>query len=155
MGKAQVDSVMDAAVPGHGQIRTRVRFDPKIFGIERWPYTECTGIVLDIYVYPKTKIEEPKLEAFLITGSDVEKLLGSITSGNKQLTSEELEDWSELIMCVVMNMRAGYENPDVPEDHPVRVYYKPHWREIEAARNNEELAQALNNLREAVHLRGD
>lgn len=150
VSKIRVDNVMDTVSPGDGQLRTCVHFDPKIFGIEGWPGTEEKELELDIHVYPKTKTAEPKLKALSFQKREVRKLLELIAGGERQLTVEQLGKWRELIMYAVMRMRANYENPDVPEDYSVRVYYKSHWQEIAAARNDEELIRALDSLAGAI-----
>ena len=48
-------------------------------------------------------------------------------------------------------MRDSYENPNVAEDYPVRVYYQPCWREIEQAGSDpDKLAEALEYLRISI-----
>ncbi|MBI4181987.1 MAG: hypothetical protein HY520_03395 [Candidatus Aenigmarchaeota archaeon] len=147
VSRMRVDNVMDTVSPGHGQIRTCVHFDPKIFGIEDWPNTNTAELVVEIHVFPRRKESKPELEAPVV---DVSDLLELIAGGEKQITAEQLEQWRELIMYAVMSMRACYENPDIPKNDPVRVYYKPCWAKIAKARGDEALISALEYLRVSI-----
>lgn len=127
LSKMQVDNVMDMVCPGRGQIRTCVYFNLKILGIESWSNTERISIKVDMYVYPKSKIEEPIIEPPTFGKWDVRNLLELIAGGDKDITVEQLHKWRKLIMYAVKSMRSLYENPDVAEDYPIRLYYKPCW----------------------------
>lgn len=158
ISKMHLDNVMDTAFPGHGQLRTCVHFDPKILGIKNWPNKSTPGakiaeieLEIDIHVFPKDKEKEPKLKAPAFDKRDVRKLLELIAGGDRRLSAERLHQWRELIMYAVKIMRSCYENPDTPEDYPVRVYYKPCWAEIEAAgEDDKKLIEALENLRVSI-----
>lgn len=142
-----IDNAPDMVFPGHGQIRTCVHFEPKLFGIDTW-VDGHSSMEIDIHVFPKDKTSEPQLKAPTFGKRDVLKLLELIAGGDRQLTIEQLKQWRELITYAVKSMRSCYENPDIAEDYPVRVYYKPCWTKIEAAgQDDEKLLEALDNLR--------
>jgi len=142
-----VDNVMDMTMPGSGQIRSCVHFDPRIIGIEGWPGTHSNELEVDVFVHPKDKMNEIKLQAPTFGKQEVRSLLELIAGREDRLNADQLSRWRELILYGVNCMKACYENPDVPEDYPVRVYYKKNWSRIEGAKNDEELANALEELR--------
>lgn len=151
VSKMHVDNVMDMTTSGRGQIRSCVHFDPAILGIEDWPETtHASEIEIDMFVYPREKGSEPDLKPPSFGKWDVRKLLELIAGGERRLTVERLRDWRGLIMYAVGSMRSCYENPDVPEDYEVRLYYAPYWKEIEAARDDSYLIEALEGLRGAI-----
>lgn len=147
VNKMRVDNMMDTTCPGQGQLRSCIHFDPKIFVIESWGDTALNEIELDIYVYPKTKIEEPKVEAPSFGKFEVRRMLELIAGGEQKLTVEQLSQWRKIVMYAVKSMRACYENPYVDKKYPVRVYYQSCWTKIEAADTDEKMIEALENLR--------
>jgi len=148
VSKMHVDNVMDTITSGYGQVRSCVHFDPVILGIEGWPQSVAgSEVEVDIHVYPRGKGDEPELKALTFGKSDVRKLLDLIAGGERGLTVEQLKEWRDLIMYAVWSMRSCYENPDVAEDYPVRVYFKPCWEAIETARDDSQLIEALEKLR--------
>jgi len=149
--KMHVDNMMDMTTSGRGQIRSCVHFDPAILNIKDWPETaHDSEIEIDMFVHPKEKRSEPEFKAPSFSKWDVRRLLELIAGGEKRLTVKQLRKWRDLIMYAVRSMRSCYENPDVAEDYPVRVYYKPYWEEIEAAKDDSQLVGALEGIRSAI-----
>ena len=147
VSKMHVDNVMDISLPGNGQIRSCVHFDPKIIGIEGWPGTESNELEVDMFVYPKDKENETRLQAPIFGKHELRSLLELIAGGENRLTTDQLNRWRGLVLYAVNCMKACYENIDTPEDYPVRVYYKKNWARIAEAKNDEDLADALEDLR--------
>jgi hypothetical protein len=143
-----MDNVMDTFDPGHGQIRTCVHFDPAILGITDWANLSIGQVEVDFHVYPESKTREPNLKAPTFSKGDTLSLLDLIAGGREErLTVAQLQQWRELIMYAVMSLYHHYENPNVAEDDPTRVYYRPCWAEIEAAgKDDEKLITALEKL---------
>ncbi len=52
---------MDMQIPGGGQVKTSIRFDPKILGID-WPSLISGKLAVDIHVYPKEKGSEQEFD---------------------------------------------------------------------------------------------
>ena len=150
VGRMHVDNVMDMDSPGKGQIRTCIHFDPKILGIEGWPGTEEIELEVDIFVYPRTKEDEPKLNPPIFGKYDLRDLLTLIAGPGKQLKAESVGKWRGLIMYAVRCVRANYENPDVPEGDSTRAYYARCWRQIDTAKSDEELVIALSDLSSSI-----
>lgn len=147
--KMNFDNVMDMENPGHGQLRTCIHFDPKIFLTEWRSKKPVDEIEVDIHVYPEGKTKELRIEPPRL---DVGELLSLIAGGEeKTLKAEQVESWEDLIMYAVVRMKYAYENPDVSEDDDRRLYYKPCWERIEAAGEDiDKLVDALEHLRSSI-----
>jgi hypothetical protein len=150
VSKMHFDNIMDTTFPGNGQLRTCVHFDPKLFGLKYTPCKIVAEMEIDIFVYPRGKVNETKLKAPTFGKFEVRKLLELIAGGEKMLTIEQIGQWRSLITYAVRSMRSCYENQDTPEDYPIRVYYKPCWTEIDVAKDDQALANALEGLRGSI-----
>ncbi len=147
----RVDNVMDTLFPGRGQLRTCVHFNPGALGVTGWPIAGTEELELDIHMYPEGTEREQKLKVPSFNNHEVKELLDLIAGGGQTITVEQVQKWRRIILFAVASMRSGYENPDVPEDYPVRVYYKPVWEAIDAAKGSDgELVKALEQLRSSI-----
>lgn len=156
VSRMHVDNVMHMTYPGRGQIRTCIHFDPTIFGIQGWPrLSPGEEMELDICVYPREKVNEPKLDTPRFGKQGLRKLLELIAGGGHQLSLDQLNQWRELILYAAREMRANYDNPYADKEYPLLGYYMGDWEAIEAAAregDDQKLIDALEGLRVSIQM---
>ncbi len=146
-----VDNLMDTTCPGRGQVRSCIHFSPDILGVLGWPGDR--EIEIDIFVFPRTKPDEPQIKAPVFGKHELRDLLKLIMGSEDRLTAEKIRQWHVIIFYAVATMRACYENPNVPEDDPVRAYYKPHWDELDEAQgDSRKMVVALESLCTSIQM---